>query len=113
LTTQRPWKGENSKTYHSLSINFVFCFLEKLDYLEGEAYFPLLVISGFITQSSTISEMRGRLETLLIVAFLHLTSAQTVSYSGETSNDGKKNGRGEELMQDGARYVGLVPFALT
>jgi hypothetical protein len=57
--------------------------------------------------------MRGRLETLLIVAFLHLTSAQTVSYSGETSNDGKKNGRGEELMQDGARYVGLVPFALT
>jgi hypothetical protein len=52
------------------------------------------------------------LQTLLLVALLHLTSAQTLSYIGETSNDGKKNGRGEELMPDGTRYIGFVPFGL-
>jgi hypothetical protein len=55
--------------------------------------------------------MTGCLQTLLIVGLLHLTSTQT-AYIGETSNDGKKNGRGEELMPDGARYVGFVPSGM-
>jgi hypothetical protein len=45
LVSRAPWKGENSKTYHSLTNQFCFHEIENLDYFEGEAYSVLYIHS--------------------------------------------------------------------